>query len=204
MNNKIIKVWKNVQMQKELMLFLKDFYERQGKETPIGAQYKSHHYGPRVHFYYNDRFNRSISLLPKEVDNLKVLDIGYGYGVYTLYLAMNGADVVALELSKNYLLKTKQLYNSYKKQIKKQIRYVQANASYLPFNLHFLSEKEMIKILKEEKFRILRRNYGYYFFPLLVPFLGKYKIVDTLFLKFENVLSKTPFRCLAWNIHKKI
>ena len=75
--------------------FLKDFYEKQGQWTPIGAQYSEKNIGlfdSGTWFCFNERFNRSISLLSHITDfkSLKVLDIGCGSGIYSKYLSKKG------------------------------------------------------------------------------------------------------------------
>ncbi len=94
---------------------------------------------------------------------------------------------------------SKYSYREWTNRIKVNLRKNAENPFFLE-HLHFFSEREIKNILKKEGFKIRKRNYGCYLFPLLNRFLGKNRIIDTLFLKFEDILSKKPLRNLAWNI----
>ncbi len=66
-----------------------------------------------------------------DIGNKKILNLGSGLGEETVYLAHRGAQVIAIDISKQMLLLTEKLAKRYK--IKKKITYKHANAEKLPF-----------------------------------------------------------------------
>ena len=91
--------------------YLRNIYDKQAERTLVGGQYAAQnklYYGSGTWFYFNERFKKSIDLLPSEPG--RCLDAGCGTGVYSAYIAtFSETLLVSCDVSRNYLLKTKEL-----------------------------------------------------------------------------------------------
>ena len=99
-------------------------YESQGERCPIETSYLSPQ--PGVRYMFQKRMASILKLFDKQ-ENKTLLDVGCGSGAYTYYFSNNKRSVVALDISRQYLLHTKRLVFN-----KPNVHLLRANAHCLP------------------------------------------------------------------------
>jgi len=120
---------------------LKSYYEKKALWIPniIDLTFKSS--AVYKNFFYSARFNKIMELLeinPRD----KILEIGCGSGYYTKKIAAKTSNLIAIDISQNYLNKVK-FYNPYK-----IIDYVCCPAEKLPFNKNSFDKILMSEVIE--------------------------------------------------------
>lgn len=106
-------------------LTLKEYYNKKSELfDEVSATYESTI--PYKKYFYTSRFQKIIKALdPKSGE--KVLDLGCGSGVYSKYIVEKGGLLTAVDLSKGYLVRTKNIVGMAKSAV-----FVEADAENLP------------------------------------------------------------------------
>lgn len=99
-------------------------YEFQGKNAPVETSYLSPQRGVRYMF---QKRMASILKLFDELENKILLDVGCGSGAYTYYFSKKQMSVVALDISRQYLLHTQRIVFD-----KQNVHLLRADAQFLP------------------------------------------------------------------------
>ncbi len=136
----------------------------------------------------------------KKLKNPKIIDVGAGTGKYSIALANDGYDVVAVELVKHNLMTIKS--NS------KKVKAFLGNATNLNFDdnsfdvvilfgpmYHLISDSDKIKALNEAK-RIVKKN-GYIFISY---YMNEYAIIKHGFIK-RNIKNAIANNLVDKNFH---
>lgn len=67
-------------------------------------------------------------------------------------------------------------------------------------HLHFFTYSDILKVLSEFGFEVEERAFSCYFFLLFKSLLGTSHKAQSTYLWLSKLLSRTPFRCFAWNV----
>lgn len=116
----------------------------------------------------NEEFKAIISLLESEKD-IYALDLGYGYGNYTIYMAERNINVIALDLIDKCILLNRIKDNSYNK----KVQIFQKNITDYVFDrkynviiskdvFHFLSMKQIESLMYEAKKNTVYGGWNYF------------------------------------------
>lgn len=178
--------------------FIKSFYEdsiKKRKTDKEGLQLISNH------------FKRLLNIISVK-KNSKALDLGYGYGKYTIELARKGFNVTAIDFISPKILKDK-IKNS---KISKRIKIVKQDLK--EFNpqgeysfilakdiLHLIPKMKIISLLR--KLIKLTENGGWHYIAMLVDI--KREFVDSgekIIIEDETNLSRRDFINIIDNLYK--
>jgi ubiquinone/menaquinone biosynthesis C-methylase UbiE len=120
---------------------LKNYYEKRAKEGP--AMIKSTFKSPNLYkkIFYSTRVDKIIKLLDIKSKD-KILEIGCGEGYYTKQIGAISPNLIATDISQNYLIKAKS-YNPYS-----IMDYICCPAEKLPFDNNSFDKILMSEVIE--------------------------------------------------------
>lgn len=145
----------NVNFSQKISIFL-DWWLKTPIEGVEGAVFERYYrnyiksFGPRMQFFYESQSNELMNIVRSFTKQPDVLEIGSGTGTESLWMALNGANVIGIDITEERL----QLANKRKKILESKFG-IDLNVNFLKKNVLEMSEMRFDVVWMEQAFHHL-------------------------------------------------